>query len=139
MSSTLSEPERTCVRRYVELLAERLGGGLIRVELIGSAARGELWPAHHPIHSDIDLLVVTIDAVVPSEADALVNETYPLFLECGRQISPQFLDQARVERPATERDAAFVAAVRPDAIELWPQTRRRGDDRLTREIAWPAP
>ena len=53
-----------------------------------------------------------------AEAAALVDATYSLFLECGCQISPQFLDQARIERPAIERDVAFVAAIRRDAIEL---------------------
>ena len=38
----LSEAERSCVRRYVSLLQERLGSGLERVVLFGSAARGDM-------------------------------------------------------------------------------------------------
>jgi predicted nucleotidyltransferase len=31
--------------------------------MFGSAARGEMWPAGSPMHSDVDLLVVTRDEV----------------------------------------------------------------------------
>ena len=38
-----------------------------------------------------------VRGVVPEETqEELVNETYPLFLECGRQLSPQFRDEATV-------------------------------------------
>jgi hypothetical protein len=30
------------------------------------------------------------DCLPPETAEQLVNETYPLYLECGRQIGPQF-------------------------------------------------
>jgi predicted nucleotidyltransferase len=84
------------MERYRALLQERLGDRLVEIRLFGSAARGDMWAAHWPMHSDIDLLVVT-RGVIPEEAqDELVNETYPLFLECGRQLSPQFRDEATI-------------------------------------------
>jgi predicted nucleotidyltransferase len=82
--------------RYCALLRERLGDRLIGIRLFGSAARGEMWPAHSPMHSDIDLLVVTRGAIPEETQEELVNETYPLFLECGRQLSPQFRDEATI-------------------------------------------
>ena len=78
------------MERYCALLRERLGEQLMEVRLFGSAARGDMWGDHWPMHSDIDLLVVTRGAVPDETQDELVNETYPLFLECGRQLSPQF-------------------------------------------------
>jgi predicted nucleotidyltransferase len=82
--------------RYCALLRERLGDRLVEVRLFGSAARGDMWPDHSPMHSDIDLLVVTRGVVPEETQEELVNETYPLFLECGRQLSPQFRDEATV-------------------------------------------
>src|SRR6476469_4329924 len=54
--------ERDCLLRYCTLLRERLGGSLLRLALFGSAARGDMWDAGSPMHSDIDLLVVTAEA-----------------------------------------------------------------------------
>jgi predicted nucleotidyltransferase len=84
------------VGRYCALLRERLGDRLIGIRLFGSAARGEMWPAHSPMHSDIDLLVVTRGVIPEQTQEELVNETYPLFLECGRQLSPQFRAEATI-------------------------------------------
>jgi hypothetical protein len=53
--SGLNELERTCLHRYLDLLRERLGDALVRVVMFGSAARGDMWPSHSPMHSDIDL------------------------------------------------------------------------------------
>jgi predicted nucleotidyltransferase len=92
----LTELERDCIGRYCALLRERLGERLVAIRLFGSAARGEMWPGHSPMHSDIDLLVVTRGAISEETQDELVNETYPLFLECGRQLSPQFRDEATI-------------------------------------------
>jgi predicted nucleotidyltransferase len=86
----LTELERDCMGRYCVLLRVRLGDLLVEIRLFGSAARADMWAAHWPMHSDIDLLVVT-HGVIPEETqEELINETYPLFLECGRQLSPQF-------------------------------------------------
>jgi len=55
----LSETERDCVLRYLSLLGERLGVNLVQVWLYGSAARGDMWPDWMPMHSDIDLLILS--------------------------------------------------------------------------------
>jgi predicted nucleotidyltransferase len=88
--------ERDCIERYSALLRERLGERLVEIRLFGSAARGDMWAAHWPMHSDIDLLVVTRGMIPEETQDELINETYPLFLECGRQLSPQFRDEASI-------------------------------------------
>jgi predicted nucleotidyltransferase len=84
------------MERYRALLRERLGERLVEIRLFGSAARGDMWAAHWPMHSDIDLLVVTRGVIPEETQDELINETYPLFLECGRQLSPQFRDEASI-------------------------------------------
>src|SRR5262249_10249004 len=75
-SGGVDERERDCLRRYCGLLAERLGGDLVAVRMFGSAARGDMWPAHSPMHSDVDLLVVTRGAVPARVQEELLNETY---------------------------------------------------------------
>jgi predicted nucleotidyltransferase len=57
----LNHAERTCLTRYCALLADRLD--LVEVRMFGSAARGDMWPPGSPMHSDVDLLVVTRDEV----------------------------------------------------------------------------
>jgi predicted nucleotidyltransferase len=91
--------ERSCLLRFLALLEKSLGGGLRQVWLFGSAARGDMWKRHMPMNSDIDLLVITENEVPPNQQETLVNETYPLYLECGRQISPQFWSEAKFSHP----------------------------------------
>jgi hypothetical protein len=114
----LTETERDCLSRYCALLAARLPD-LVVVRMFGSAARGDMWPAGSPMHSDIDLLVVTRDAVPQALQEELGNETYPLYLECGRQLSPQFMAQARLAAPESERTRAFLAQVEADGVDVW--------------------
>jgi predicted nucleotidyltransferase len=102
------------------LLHRGLGESLIEVRMFGSAARGVMWPATSPMHSDIDLLVVTRGEVPPAEKEHLLNETYPLFLECGRQISPHFYSERRLASPETDRLRAFLAEIADDIVVLWP-------------------
>jgi predicted nucleotidyltransferase len=116
----LTEAERACLARYLELLRARLGGRLVAVRLFGSAARGDMWPASSPMHSDIDLLVVTREELAAPEREELVNETYALYLECGRQISPHFLEERRLREPAGASQGAFLAAVAAEGRTLWP-------------------
>jgi predicted nucleotidyltransferase len=113
----LSTLERECLLRYCTLLRERLGGSLLRLVLFGSAARGDMWDAA-PMHSDIDLLVVTAEALPPETAEQLVNETYPLYLECGRQIGPQFRSAGELSQPQGERAAVFAENLARDGVEL---------------------
>jgi hypothetical protein len=115
----LTEAERDCLNRYCRLLAARLGDRLVLVRMFGSAARGDMWPAYSPHHSDIDLLVVTRDAVAEDEREALLDETYPLYLECGRQLSPAFFSQARMAAPESARTREFLARVADEGVDVW--------------------
>ncbi len=108
----LGAAERACLARYLELLAAV--EGVAEVWLFGSVARGEAWPAGMPIRSDIDLLVVTRDPLSSAEVQRLVDATMPLFLECGRQIAPQFRTSAALEGA----DGALMEEVRRDGIRL---------------------
>jgi predicted nucleotidyltransferase len=119
--ASLSDGERDCLRRYCELLRERLGEGLIEVRLFGSAARGDMWPARSPMHSDIDLLVITHELVPDAEQEELLNETYPLYLECGRQLSPHFFSERRLAEPEDDRTREFLRRVESDLVPVWPE------------------
>jgi predicted nucleotidyltransferase len=114
----LSPLERDCLLRYCALLRERLGGSLQRLVLFGSAARGDMWGADSPMHSDIDLLVVNSEALLPETAEQLVNETYPMYLECGRQIGPQFRTAGELSQPRGERAATFAENLARDGVDL---------------------
>jgi predicted nucleotidyltransferase len=114
----LAPLERDCLLRYCVLLREQLGDSLQRLVLFGSAARGDMWDADSPMHSDIDLLVVTAEPLPPERAEQLVNETYPLYLECGRQIGPQFRSAGELSQPRDERAAVFAENLARDGIDL---------------------
>jgi hypothetical protein len=58
--------------------------------------------------------------LIPREEEALVNETYPLFLECGRQLSPHFYTQQRLQEPESERMREFLADIASDVLVVWP-------------------
>lgn len=110
----LSEDERECVLEYIAWLVERLGENLHSLWLFGSAARGDMWPDWMPMHSDIDLLVLTHAALPPESSKELVDATYPLFLKCGRQISPQFRTLAEFHSPPNDRLREFFDRVRKE-------------------------
>ena len=118
--AALNDSERDCLRRYCGLLADRLGDRLVAVRMFGSAARGDMWGARSPMQSDIDLLVITSDAVAGPERDDLLNETYPLYLECGRQLSPHFFSEQRLAEPGDERTREFLGRIEPEATVVWP-------------------
>jgi predicted nucleotidyltransferase len=126
---SLTEVERDCLRRYCELLRERLGERLTEVQMFGSAARGDMWPSHSPMHSDIDLLVITREPVPDSEQDALLNETYPLYLECRRQLSPHFFSERRLAEPENVRTREFLQRVAGDIVPVWPTRPARRERR----------
>src|SRR5712691_3533853 len=98
----LNAIEGSCLVRYLTILQEFLGTGLVQVWLFGSAARGDMWRRDMPMNSDIDLLLITRGELSPDHRQTLVNETYPLYLECGRQISPQFWPESKYCDPPTE-------------------------------------
>jgi predicted nucleotidyltransferase len=118
--ASLGETERACLRRYCELLQERVGERLLAVRMFGSAARGDMWGTHAPMNSDIDLLVVTREDVAEAEQEELLNETYRLYLECGRQLSPHFFSTRRLADPESEHTRAFLERIEPEAVEVWP-------------------
>jgi len=111
----LESVERSCLARYLELLVDELGGELEEVVLFGSVARGESWPKGMPMRSDLDLLVVTASALPKEKEKGLIDATYPLFLECGRQIGPQF----RSRRQLDDASDAFAENVRRDGIRMY--------------------
>jgi predicted nucleotidyltransferase len=121
----LDEREWDCLNRCCGMLSELLGERLVEVRMFGSAARGDMWPGHAPQHSDIDLLVITRGAVDEAEAESLLNETYLLYLECGRQLSPQFFAEERLRAPEDERTREFLASIEPDVAACG--DRRRAD------------
>ncbi len=111
---TLRDVERDCLERYVRLVRDRLGGTLLRVCVYGSVARGESWPAGMPIRSDLDLLVIVREPLDRALEQELVDATYSLFLESGRQISPTF------RTPEQHSASASRDAIEADAVELAP-------------------
>lgn len=115
--AALSPTEQSCVRRYLDTLADRLGADMEEVWLFGSAARGDMWSGM-PNRSDIDLLVITAGPIPERTREDLINETFPLFLECGRQIDPQFLTREWFAEPP-ERHRDFLARVREDGSVLY--------------------
>lgn len=111
----LSEVERGTLSRYVELLRERLGPRLLAVRVFGSVARNESWPPGMPIRSDLDLLVLVRRELAEAERERLVDATLPLFLESGRQISPQF------RTPAQHAASPSRTSIDADAVQIWPE------------------
>lgn len=111
----LGTSERECTLRYLSTLKARLGSELQQVWLFGSAARGEMSSEQSTMRSDIDLLVLTRYQVPGELKDELVDATYPLFLEFGRQIAPQF-------RSLEE----FYAPIEPERVAFSEQVRQHG-------------
>jgi predicted nucleotidyltransferase len=107
----LNATEQDCVRRYVSFLCEQLGDNLVEVHLFGSAARGDMWSKRFPIHSDVDLLVLTQELISPEAREEFVNATYPLYLECGRQIGPQWRTVEQWTSPKLEQAETFKVNV----------------------------
>lgn len=103
----LRPAERRCVEHYLSILQLGLGERLNEVWLFGSFARGDMWLPHMPMNSDIDLLVVTSTEIDDSRRERLLNDTYPLYLECGRQISPQFWSAWKFANPTADTAAEF--------------------------------
>jgi predicted nucleotidyltransferase len=117
VAARLTTIERDCIYRFVGKLSEQLGDKLAEVWLFGSAARGEMWAEFWPMRSDIDLLVVISEPLAADFERELVAATYPLFLECGRQISPAF----RTRDQLRSTWAPLQSEVSRDGVRLWPQ------------------
>jgi hypothetical protein len=58
--------------------------------------------------------------VKPEQRETLLNETYPLYLECGRQISVQFWSSAKFDGPPSETARSFKAVVLAEGKRLVP-------------------
>jgi hypothetical protein len=71
------------------------------------------------MHSDIDLLIITRRDLGDDEHDLLLNETYPLYLECGRQITPHFVSKMRLAHPENEKTRGFLDRMEADAGTPW--------------------
>ncbi len=108
----LSEAERRTLERYVALLRERLGDNLVSVRVFGSVARGERWWSGMPIRSDLDVLVLVREPIDAALREELLDATYPLFLESGRQLGPQF------RTPAEHAASPARESIDRDAVEL---------------------
>jgi predicted nucleotidyltransferase len=115
----LNSRERDCLQRFFALLRERLGAALVEVWLFGSAARGDMWPDRSPMHSDIDLLILTTAHPPKELCESLVDETYPFFLECGRQISPSVTTVDEFREPPNERLRDVYARVRSEGAVVF--------------------
>lgn len=115
----LSAMECDCLLRYVETLIGLGAGNIDEIWVFGSVARGESWPRGMGLRSDLDLLAVMNTRLAEEAVQSAVDATYPLFLECGRQISPEFWTVAELDAPSTERKRAFVENFRRDAILIW--------------------
>jgi predicted nucleotidyltransferase len=109
----LDETERRTLAAYVALLRERLGDNLVAIRVFGSVARGERWWPGMPIRSDLDLLVLVREPLAPALQQELLDATYPLFLQSGRQLGPQFRTEgqhlASPSRESIDRDAIELA------------------------------
>ncbi len=108
------------MQRFLDLLEHTFGNNLRQVWLFGSFARGDPWSPHMPMNSDIDILVVTVQEVPPDVRDSLLNETYPLYLECSRQVSPQFWSAAKFDDPHTETARSFKERLVVEGKRLYP-------------------
>ncbi len=115
----LNGTERDCLQRFLEVARGRLGAALVEVWLFGSAARGDMWPDWSPMHSDIDVLILTTVRAPKELCEALVDETYPLFLECGRQISPSVTTVEEFRDPPNERLREVYERVRLEGAVVY--------------------
>ena len=113
MLEHLNDMERRTLEAYVDRLRRQLGERLLAVRVFGSVARGESWPAGMPIRSDLDLLVLVREPLGASEEQEFVDATFPLFLESGRQLSPQF------RTPEQHGASPSRSAIDADAVEVW--------------------
>jgi hypothetical protein len=50
----------------------------------------------------------------------LLDETYPLYLECGRQLSPHLFSEPRLAKPEDERTRDFPGRVSAEVVLVWP-------------------
>jgi hypothetical protein len=56
--------------------------------------------------------------VPAAEREELLNETYPLYLECGRQLSPHFFSEQRIAAPESERTREFLERIQVESVAV---------------------
>jgi predicted nucleotidyltransferase len=113
--ASLSEAERNTVRRFVALMDDALGDGLLGLWLYGSRARGEAPRAF----SDVDLLVIAEGdqerwwrlAMDLSEEAALAEGESP-FTYSVHVFDPEWLERRR------EIESFFIQEVDRDKVVL---------------------
>jgi predicted nucleotidyltransferase len=114
--ASLSDPERSVVKRLVELLREELASDLHEIWLYGSRARGE---TPHP-ESDIDLMVLADGSSWQNNMKA-IELLNPLALAEG--VSPVwfsfFVETPEWLRVRREIRSFFIAEVDRDKIVLY--------------------
>jgi hypothetical protein len=71
---------------------------------------------------------------MPSLND-LEHDCLRRYLECGRQLSPQFFSEARLAEPECERTRAFLERVEADAVTVWDAQLHRAAQPMTKEEA----
>jgi hypothetical protein len=117
----MSPTEEDALEKYVSLLAQRLGDALETVRLFGSAARGDIVACPLPDALRIDILVVTSHPLSEAAIDQLGNMTYPIYLQCGRRISPVF---KTIQGWQADKPSDFVERVRSEGHRVWPESAR---------------
>ncbi len=97
----LTRQENEAIRKFCQLVRERLGTNLVEIRLFGSKARGTSNEG-----SDIDLLVLTANhdwAIEQSVVDVAVN----INLEYDVLISPLVISQSRYFSPLYQETLLF--------------------------------
>ena len=119
LSSCYNDEERECLACYVEILKQELGSSLLQIWLYGPVVRGDMWSRSMPMHSDIEVLVLTSESVDDKALNRLLNATYPIYMECGRQISPIFYDIEDIKVPKNKERKAFIERVKREGQTIY--------------------
>ena len=112
--ASLSVEEQRALERAVTALEAQLGDQLVAVWLYGSRARGER-PGED---SDIDLLVVVLDADKADRAGRIVNEAASKGNGSPFLFSTQVTDPRRLAEEAAI-ESLYLREVERDRIVLW--------------------
>jgi len=120
-AATPNDELMQALRLYLPEVERIAGHRLHAVWLFGSFAREDAWRPGWPMHSDIDLLVVSDPELSRAEQDGLLDATYAVFQDVGRQVSPSFWSSAKWKAPPDMRARAFNERVLAEGRPVWPQ------------------
>jgi hypothetical protein len=70
----------------------------------------------------MDLLILTEEKLAEGTVEDLLNLTYPIYLQCGRQISPAFRTAGSWDNAATDKERPFFERVRREGKLIWAET-----------------